>query len=107
MANVVDVTDETFDAEVIQSDKLVAAEFYTRFCPVCKRLAPVFEELSNDYAGRVKFVKLNVAQAGETARKFAVMSAPTTLLLKSGQELARHMGFADRKKLSGIIDAHL
>ena len=106
MGPVTEVTDATFDSEVAKADTLVAAEFYTQFCPVCKRLAPVFEELSNDYAGRVKFVKLDVAHAGETARKFAVMAAPTILLLKSGQELARHIGFADKPKLANLIDTH-
>ncbi len=107
MPQVTEVNDQTFDSEVAQSDKLVAAEFYTQFCPVCKRLSPIFEELSDEYAGKVKFVKVEATQARETARRFAVMSAPTILLLKSGKEVARHIGFADRKKLSGIIDAQL
>ncbi len=107
MGPVTEVTDATFDSEVAKADTLVAAEFYTQFCPVCKKLAPVLEELSNDYAGRVKFVKLNVAHAGETARKFAVLSAPTILLLKCGQELARHIGFADKPKLAKMIEPKL
>jgi len=107
MGEIIQVTDESFDAEVAQADKPVAAEFYTQFCSVCKRLAPVFEELAKDYSGKVKFVKLDAAQAGETARKFGVMAVPTILVLRSGKESGRHIGFADRKKLASMIDAQL
>ncbi len=107
MAQITEVTDATFDAEVEESDRLVAAEFYTQFCPACKRLTPVFEELSDEYGGRAKFMKLDVAEAGETARKFGIMSAPTILLLKAGQEVGRHIGYADKAKLSGMIDSQL
>jgi len=107
MAEVVEVTDETFDAEVTQAETLVAAEFYTQFCPVCKRLTPVFEELASDYSGKAKFVKLDVARAAESARTFAVMSAPSVLLLKTGQEVGRSVGYADKGKLASMIDAQL
>ena len=107
MAQLIDVTDETFDAEIKQADTLVAAEFYTRTCPVCKRLMPVLEELADEYSGRVKFAKLDVAQASESARAFAIFSAPTVVLFKGGQEVARNAGYADKKKLAGIIDAQL
>ena len=106
MPQVIEVTDQTFDAEVVQSDKLVVAEFYTQFCPVCKRLSPIFEELSDEYGGKVKFVRIGATQARETASKFAVMAVPTILLLKSGKELARHLGFADKKKLAKLLDAN-
>jgi len=107
MAQVVEVSDDTFDAEVIQADTLVAAEFYTQFCPTCKRLTPVFEELSDDYSGRVKFVKADIAKAGERARKLAVLSAPSIVLLKNGEEVDRVAGYADRAKLAKMIDDQL
>lgn len=107
MAQLIDVTDETFDAEVKQADTLVAAEFYTRTCPVCKKLMPVLEELADDYSGKVKFVKLDVADAADLAQAFAIFSAPTVLLLRGGKEVARKAGYADKKKLAGMIDAQL
>ncbi len=107
MAQLIDVTDDTFDAEVKQADALVAAEFYTRTCPVCKKLIPVLEQLADDYSGKVKFVKLDVADAADLAQSFAIFSAPTVLLLKGGKEVARNAGYADKKKLAGMIDAQL
>ena len=107
MAQLIDVTDETFDAEIKQADTLVVAEFYTRTCPVCKKLMPVLEQLADDYGGKVRFVKLDVANAAEQAQSFAIFSAPTILFLKSGKEVARSAGYADNKKLAGMIDAQL
>ena len=107
MAQIVEITDATFDSEVMQAEGLVALEFFTSVCPVCKRLAPVFEELSADYAGKGRFAKADVAQTGEAARKFAIMSVPTVLLVKGGREVDRSVGYVDKKKLASLIDAHL
>jgi thioredoxin 1 len=107
MAQIVEITDATFDSEVMQAEGLVALEFYASVCPVCRRLAPVFEELSNDYAGKGKFAKADVAQTGESARKLVVMSVPTVLLVKGGREVDRSVGYVDKKKLARLLDAHL
>lgn len=105
MPQVIDVTDETFEAEVTQADAPVAAEFYTQLCPTCKRVTPVFEQLSDDYSGRVKFVKVDIAKAPETARRLPVLSVPSVLVFKGGQELERVTGSADQAKLVGLIES--
>ena len=107
MPQVVEVTDETFDAEVAQANTPVAADFYTQFCPTCKRVTPIFEQLSDEYGGRVKFVKVDIAKASETARRLAVLSSPSIIVLKSDQEVDRIAGYADRANLVRLIEAAL
>jgi thioredoxin 1 len=104
MPQVIDVTDETFETEVTQADTPVAAEFYTQLCPTCKRVTPLFEQLSDDYSGRVKFVKVDIAKAPEIARRLPVLSVPSVLVFKGGQELERVTGYADQAKLVRLID---
>lgn len=107
MPQVIDVTDETFETEVTQADTPVAAEFYTQLCPTCKRVTPIFEGLSEDYSGRVKFVKVDVAKASETARNLAVLASPSIVVLRAGQEVDRIAGHADKAKLVRLIEAAL
>ena len=107
MPQVIEVTDETFETEVTQANIPVAADFYTQFCPTCKRVTPIFEQLSDEYSGRVKFVKLDIAKASETARRLAVLSSPSIIVLKGSQEVDRVAGYADRAKLARLIEAAL
>jgi len=107
MPQVIEVTDETFETEVTQANIPVAADFYTQFCPTCKRVTPIFEQLSDEYSGRVKFVKVDIAKASETARRLAVLSSPSIIVLKGSQEVDRIAGYADRAKLARLIEAAL
>jgi thioredoxin 1 len=107
MPQVVEVTDDMFDTEVMQAKGLVVAEFYTQFCPACKRVTPIFEQLSDDYSGRARFVKADVAKAPEAARKVTVLSAPSIVLFKDGKEVDRVAGYVDKTKLAAIIDCQL
>jgi thioredoxin 1 len=107
MPQVVEVADETFEKEVSQADIPVAADFYAQLCPNCKRVTPIFEQLSDEYSGRVKFVKVDVAKASETARRHAVLAVPSIFVFKSGQEVDRIAGYADKAKLARLIEAAL
>ena len=81
----VEITDENFEAEVINSDKPVLIDFWAVWCGPCKAIAPIVEELSVEYEGKLKVGKLNVDDNQQTSIKFGVRSIPTLLIFKNGK----------------------
>lgn len=82
-------------------------DFYAEWCPPCKMMEPVFVELEKEFAGRVKFRKIDVDKEGEKAAKFKVMSIPTFVILKDGQEISRKIGALSREVLKNWIEENL
>ena len=82
--NVAEVSEGTFDTEVLTSEIPVLVDFYANWCGPCKMVAPTFEALSSEYAGRVKFVKINVDLNQELSSRYGVMSIPTAMLFDKG-----------------------
>lgn len=78
-------TDDNFENEVLKADSLVIVDFWAAWCGPCKMIAPVIEELANDYEGKVKVGKLDVDENQQAAVKYGVRSIPTVLFLKGGQ----------------------
>lgn len=105
--SVVDVTDATFESEVIKSDVPVLVDFWAAWCGPCRMVAPVVEELASDYAGRLKVAKLNVDENRSTAAKYGIMSIPTLLLFKQGEIKSRLVGFRPKAELARAIDSVL
>ncbi len=83
--NIVEVTDMNFDQEVLQSDKPVIVDFWAPWCGPCRMLAPIFEQLANQYSDRIKFVKVNVDENPTTAIRFQVQGIPTVIIFKNWQ----------------------
>ena len=100
-------TDETFDQDVIQSDQPVLLDFWAEWCGPCKMIGPILGELSEEYAKKVKIVKLNVDENNNTAIQYAVRSIPTLILFKDGQVQAQHIGAAAKGQLKQFIDSNL
>jgi len=107
MAHPTDTTDATFDADVLQSDVPVLVDFWAPWCGPCRMVAPVVEELSNDYDGKVKFVKLNTDDNPLVASKFGIRSIPTLLVFKGGELTDQVVGFRPKSELAKHLDAAL
>jgi thioredoxin 1 len=103
--NVHVVGDADWDVEVLQASELVLVDFWAEWCPPCRKLAPVIDALADEYAGRVKVVKLNVDESPQVASRYAIFSIPTLLLIRGGQVVEQHVGFRPREELKGILDA--
>ncbi len=99
---VIHATDDTFEKEVLQADKPVLVDFFAEWCGPCKMIAPHIEKLAEEQDD-VKVVKLNVDENQKSAQKFGVMSIPTLVLVKDGEEVHRELGFKDLDGLKEMI----
>lgn len=96
------VTDATFDQDVIKSTLPVLVDFYADWCGPCKMAEPVLDELSNTYKDKVLIVKVNVDE-NQIGSKYGVMSIPTTILFKNGNEVGRQVGFGGKQQFEELI----
>ena len=104
MSDVLLATDQTFDTEVMQSEKPVLVDFSATWCGPCKKLEPIVQQIAGDYEGRLKVVKVDVDQAPGTAAKFGVMSVPTVLLFQGGSVKDQVVGLVSKQALADRVD---
>ena len=105
MSKTIAVTDETFENEVMQSDNPVVVDFWAEWCGPCKAIAPVVDELAEEYDGRVKFAKVNVDSNPNTPQKFGIRGIPALLIFKDGDKVGQLVGAAPKAKLVQSIEA--
>lgn len=96
-------SDDNFDQKVLKSDKPVLVDFFAVWCGPCQMAAPIIDQLSDDYAGRVVIGKLDVDESNATAAKFGVMSIPTVILFKDGKEVERKVGFGGKTGYESLL----
>ena len=101
------VTDASFEQDVIQSNTPVLVDFWAAWCGPCRSLAPVLEEIAAEYSEKLKIVKLDVDENGDTAASLQITSIPTLVLYKSGQPVERIVGFQPKQRLMSKIEPHL
>ncbi len=102
-----DVSDNEWDAEVLSSDTPVLVDFWAPWCGPCKMVAPVVDELAEEYDGKVKFVKLNTDDNIETASKYGIRSIPTLMVFKGGEAVEQVVGFRPKSELKKSLDKAL
>lgn len=100
----VSVSDATFDAEVRESDIPVVVDFWAEWCGPCKQIGPALEELSDEYAGRVKIAKVNVDENPQVAAAMGIRGIPALFVVKNGQIVANKVGAAPKSALASWID---
>lgn len=102
MAEVV-ITEKNFEEEVLRSDIPVLVDFWATWCGPCRMIAPVIEEIAEEYEGKVKVGKINVDEEQALAIKYGIMSIPTLLLFKDGQVSATTVGFVEKEKIEAML----
>lgn len=101
------VSDENFEQEVLKENCPVIVDFWAEWCGPCKMLAPIFDELAEEYDGKVKFAKLNIEESQRTTAKFAVRGIPTLILFKGGSAEATNVGGLSKSQLVAFIDSNI
>ena len=107
MAEPFEVTDATFDAQVIQSSTPVLVDFWAEWCHPCKAIAPAVRQIAQEYDGKLKVGKLDVDANANTTMQYQVMGIPTLILFKNGQEVERIKGSISKDKLIAKLKLHL
>ena len=103
---VIHVSDQDFQSQVLDSSQPVLVDFWAEWCVPCHMVSPVVEEIARDYAEKLKAAKLNVDDNPQTARQYGVMSIPTLIVFKDGQEKARVVGARGKEAILREIEPH-
>jgi thioredoxin 1 len=98
------LTEENFDNEVLNSSIPVLIDFWAEWCAPCKRLTPIIEELSKEYSGRVKVLKLNVDSAPDIASRFGISGIPALYLFNNGEVVDNSVGVQPKDKIKEMMD---
>ncbi len=104
---IVDITNNTFQESVLKADKPVVVDFWAAWCGPCRMVAPIMEELAEDFSGKVNIAKVNVDDQGELAAQFRIMSIPTVLIFKNGQIVEKIVGARAKNEFAELIEKHL
>ncbi|MHB1099516.1 MAG: thioredoxin TrxA [Burkholderiales bacterium] len=101
------VTDDTFEEEVLQSQVPVLVDYWAEWCGPCKMIAPILDEVSQEYAGRLKVAKLNIDENQATPPKYGIRGIPTLMIFKNGEVAATKVGALAKSQLAAFIDSHI
>ena len=100
-------SDATFDTDVLKADKPVLVDYWAEWCGPCKQIAPILDEVSKTYDGRVQITKMNVDENRDVPAKFGIRGIPTLMLFKDGQLAATKVGALNKAQLTAFLDGHL
>ncbi len=101
------VSDASFEADVLKSDKPVLVDFWAEWCGPCKMIAPILDEVSKDYSDKVQIAKINVDENTGVPAKFGIRGIPTLILFKNGAVAAQKVGALSKSQLTAFLDSHL
>jgi thioredoxin 1 len=97
------VTDESFQKEVLEADQPTFVDFWASWCGPCKMIGPIFEELSKQYSGKVKFAKVNVDENPKTPTNYGVRGIPTMILFKEGKVVDQLVGAVPKTQMENVV----
>jgi thioredoxin 1 len=103
--NIINVTDSTFEQEVLSSEIPVLLDYWAEWCGPCKMIAPILKDIADEYSGKIKVAKLNIDENPGTPAKFGVRGIPTLMIFKSGSIEATKVGAMSKSQLSAFIDS--
>jgi len=101
------ITKEQWDKQVLNSDKPVFVDFWATWCGPCSMVAPIVEELANEYDSKVNFVKVDVDQNKELASRYNVFSIPNLVIFRNGEVIAQHAGASSKESIRNYIDKNI
>ncbi|MBK1631436.1 thioredoxin [Thiohalocapsa halophila] len=104
---ILQVTDDTFEEEVLNSPEPVLVDYWANWCAPCKMIAPLLEEIAEEYAGKIKVAKLDIDQNRAVTERFKVRGIPTLMLFKGGEPEATKVGAVSKSQLTVFIDSNL
>jgi thioredoxin 1 len=104
---IIHLTDDTFESEVVNSDKPVLVDYWADWCGPCKMIAPILDEIADEYAGRVKIAKLNIDENPATPPKYGIRGIPTLMLFKGGNVEATKVGAVSKSQLTAFLDSNI
>jgi len=100
-------SDAAFDSDVLQADRPVLVDYWAEWCGPCKMIAPILDEVSKDYDGRLKIAKMNVDENRDVPAKFGIRGIPTLILFKEGKVHAQKVGALSKSQLTAFVDSNL
>mgnify|MGYP006290968573 FL=1 len=107
MADIMEVTDSTFETEVLQADDPMLVDFWAEWCGPCKMVAPVVEEIAAEYSEKLQVAKMDVDNNRDTPAQYGIQGIPTLILFKDGEEAARIVGFRPKDAMVEELLPHL
>lgn len=107
MGNVIEINDSNFDSEVVNSNIPVVVDFWATWCGPCRKLGPVIDEIAKDYEGKVKFVKVNVEECIDTAKKYSISGLPSLIVFNQGEAVERMAGLMPKSTIISNVEKYL
>jgi thioredoxin 1 len=105
--NITHLSDDAFEQEVLQSSLPVLVDYWAEWCGPCKMIAPILDEISKEYEGRLKVAKLNIDENQQTPPKYGIRGIPTLMLFKNGNVEATKVGALSKSQLTAFIDSNI
>lgn len=107
MSNVIEVTDENFEQEVCNEEKVTLVDFWATWCGPCRKLSPLLDDLSVEFEGKAKFVKIKADENLQTAQKYSISGVPCLLVFKNGEPVERMVNIVPKSVIISNINKHL